>query len=59
MEMSSGRLRVKELTKGSDKLFINSFQNASIYWFYTKEKTHYQKNYLGTEKPIWLYPRQR
>ena len=40
-------LKVKEFTKGSDKLFINSFQNASIYWFYTKEKTHYQKNYLG------------
>ncbi|MDB9927325.1 glycosyltransferase family 39 protein [Flavobacteriaceae bacterium] len=40
-------LKIKELTKGSDKLFINSFQNASIYWFYTKEKTHYQKNYLG------------
>ncbi|MDA9627376.1 glycosyltransferase family 39 protein [Flavobacteriaceae bacterium] len=40
-------LEVKRLTKNSEKLFVNSFQNASIYWFYTKEKSHYQKNYLG------------
>ena len=40
-------LEVKKLTKNSEKLFVNSFQNASIYWFYTKEKSHYQKNYLG------------
>ena len=40
-------LEVKRLTENSEKLFVNSFQNASIYWFYTKEKSHYQKNYLG------------
>ena len=40
-------LEVERLTKNSEKLFVNSFQNASIYWFYTKEKSHYQKNYLG------------
>jgi hypothetical protein len=49
-------LKVKELTKGSDKLFINSFQNASIYWFYTKEKIHYQKNYLGRKNQYGFIP---
>jgi hypothetical protein len=49
-------LKVKELTKGSDKLFINSFQNASIYWFYTKEKTHYKKNYLGRKNQYGFIP---
>ena len=49
-------LKVKEFTKGSDKLFINSFQNASIYWFYTKEKTHYQKNYLGRKNQYGFIP---
>ena len=49
-------LKVKELTKKSDKLFINSFQNASIYWFYTKEKTHYQKNYLGRKNQYGFIP---
>ena len=49
-------LKVKEYTKGSDKLFINSFQNASIYWFYTKEKTHYQKNYLGRKNQYGFIP---
>lgn len=49
-------LKVKELTKGSDKLFINSFQNASIYWFYSKEKTHYQKNYLGRKNQYGFIP---
>ncbi len=49
-------LKIKELTKGSDKLFINSFQNASIYWFYTKEKTHYQKNYLGRKNQYGFIP---
>lgn len=49
-------LKIKELTKGSDKLFINSFQNASIYWFYTKEKIHYQKNYLGRKNQYGFIP---
>lgn len=49
-------LKVKELTKSSDKLFINSFQNASIYWFYTKEKIHYQKNYLGRKNQYGFIP---
>tara|TARA_B100000795_G_scaffold165648_1_gene124604 strand:- start:1426 stop:2640 length:1215 start_codon:yes stop_codon:yes gene_type:complete len=49
-------LKVKELTKNSDKLFINSFQNASIYWFYTKEKTHYQNNYLGRKNQYGFIP---
>ena len=49
-------LKVKEFTKGSDKLFINSFQNASIYWFYTREKTHYQKNYLGRKNQYGFIP---
>ena len=49
-------LKVKKLTENSDKLFINSFQNASIYWFYTKEKVHYQKNYLGRKNQYGFIP---
>ena len=37
-------------------MFINSFQNASIYWFYTKEKVHYQKNYLGRKNQYGYIP---
>ena len=49
-------LKVKKLTKNSEKLFVNSFQNASIYWFYTKEKSHYQKNYLGRKNQYGYIP---
>ena len=49
-------LKVKKLTKNSEKLFVNSFQNASIYWFYTKEKSHYQKNYLGRKNQYGFIP---
>ncbi len=48
--------KVKELTKNTDKLFINSFQNTAIYWFYTKEKSHYQRNYLGRKNQFELFP---
>ncbi|MGB2326734.1 MAG: ArnT family glycosyltransferase [Flavobacteriaceae bacterium] len=49
-------LKVKDLAKNSEKLFINSFQNASIYWFYTKEKVHYEKNYLGRKNQYGYLP---
>ena len=49
-------LKVKDLSKNSEKLFINSFQNASIYWFYTKEKVHYEKNYLGRKNQYGYLP---
>ena len=49
-------LKVKKLTKNSEKLFVNSFQNASIYWFYIKEKSHYQKNYLGRKNQYGFIP---
>ena len=49
-------LEVKRLTRNSEKLFVNSFQNASIYWFYTKEKSHYQKNYLGRKNQYGYIP---
>lgn len=49
-------LKVKDLTENSEKLFINSFQNASIYWFYTKEKVHYEKNYLGRKNQYGFIP---
>ena len=49
-------LEVERLTKNSEKLFVNSFQNASIYWFYTKEKSHYQKNYLGRKNQYGYIP---
>lgn len=47
-------LKMEAQTKGIDKLFINSYQNASIYWFYSKEKPHYQKNYLGRKNQYGL-----
>ncbi|QMU64876.1 MAG: hypothetical protein GKR88_11635 [Flavobacteriaceae bacterium] len=47
-------LEIKEKAKNTDKLFINSYQNASIYWFYTKEKPHYQHNYLGRKNQYGL-----
>tara|TARA_B110000003_G_scaffold276509_1_gene323418 strand:+ start:10048 stop:11742 length:1695 start_codon:yes stop_codon:yes gene_type:complete len=47
---------IQQLTKNSDKLFINRFQEASIYWFYTKEKVHYQKNYLGRKNQFEFIP---
>lgn len=50
---------VKEQTKNSDKLFINSFQNASVYWFYTREKSHYQKNYSGRKNQFDFIPNNR
>jgi hypothetical protein len=46
--------KIEEQTKNTDKLFINSYQNASIYWFYTKEKPHYQRNYLGRKNQYGL-----
>ncbi|MFY0604172.1 MAG: glycosyltransferase family 39 protein [Flavobacteriaceae bacterium] len=45
---------IKYKTKETDKLFINSYQNASIYWFYANEKAHYQKNYLGRKNQYGL-----
>jgi len=47
-------LHIKEKTKNVDKLFINSYQNASIYWFYAQEKPHYQKNFLGRKNQYGL-----
>ncbi|MDT7832061.1 glycosyltransferase family 39 protein [Flavobacteriaceae bacterium S356] len=47
---------IKEQTKNVDKLFINSYQNASIYWFYAQEKPHYQKNFLGRKNQYGLLP---
>ncbi len=45
---------IKKETKNVDKLFINSYQNASIYWFYAQEKPHYQKNFLGRKNQYGL-----
>lgn len=47
-------MHIKEKTKNVDKLFINSYQNASIYWFYAQEKPHYQKNFLGRKNQYGL-----
>ncbi len=33
--------------KGQEKIFINSYQHASAYWYYTKETVYYMKNFLG------------
>lgn len=45
---------IKENTQNIDKLFINSYQNASIYWFYAQEKPHYQRNFLGRKNQYGL-----
>lgn len=45
---------IKKETKNVDKLFINSYQNASIYWFYAQEKPHYQRNFLGRKNQYGL-----
>jgi len=40
-------LELQSKTKGRDKIFINSYQNTSTYWYYAKERAYYMKNYLG------------
>ncbi len=47
-------LEVKEGTKGTDKLFVNGYQKASTYWFYAREKPHYQHSYLGRKNQFGL-----
>jgi len=48
--------KAKELTQNTDRVFINSFQNSAIFWFYTKEKPHYQKNFLGRKNQFKFIP---
>ncbi|CAI8314357.1 MAG: Uncharacterised protein [Flavobacterium sp. SCGC AAA160-P02] len=48
--------KAKNLTKNTDKVFINSFQNTAIYWFYTREKPHYQRNFLGRKNQFEFIP---
>ena len=33
--------------KGQKKIFINSYQHASAYWYYTQEPVYYMKNFSG------------
>tara|TARA_R110000787_G_scaffold209078_1_gene319145 strand:+ start:6643 stop:8340 length:1698 start_codon:yes stop_codon:yes gene_type:complete len=40
-------LELQSNTKGLDKIFINSYQNTAAYWYYTKEKAFYMKNFTG------------
>lgn len=40
-------LELQSKTLGKKKIFVNSFQNISTYWFYTKEKAYYMKNFTG------------
>lgn len=40
-------LKLQSKTIGKEKIFINSFQNLSTYWYYTKEKAYYMKNFTG------------
>ena len=49
-------LKAKKLTQNTDRVFINSFQNTAIFWFYTKEKPHYQKNFLGRKNQFKFIP---
>ena len=38
---------LKDKTQGYKKFFINSYQNVATYWYYTKEKAFYYKNFTG------------
>lgn len=46
-------------TKGQQKIFINSYQNASTYWFYTKEEAYYMKTYLGRNNHFSLLQKEK
>ncbi len=47
-------LELQQKGGNTDKVFINSYQNAATYWFYTKEQPHYLKNYLGRKNHFEL-----
>lgn len=40
-------LELQSKTLGKKKIFLNSFQNISTYWFYTKEKAYYMRSFKG------------
>ena len=43
----SWALELQSKTKDQKKIFINSYQNTATYWYYTKEKAFYMKNFTG------------
>jgi hypothetical protein len=45
---------LKEKTQGQQKVFINSYRHTSAYWFYTREKAYYLKNYSGRNNHFLL-----
>lgn len=40
--------------EGKTKYFINSYQNASSYWFYSKEKPYYYQSFTGRKNHFTL-----
>ena len=45
---------LKEKTQGQQKVFINSYRHTAAYWFYTKERAYYLKNYSGRNNHFLL-----
>ena len=52
-------LELKSATKGQDKIFINSYQNTATYWYYTKEKAYYMKNFTGRNNHFIMLQNQK
>ena len=52
-------LDLQSKTIGKQKIFINSFQNISTYWFYTKEKAYYVKNFFGRKNHFSLLQKNK
>jgi len=45
---------LKEKTEGKQKVFINSYQLAASYWFYSDERSFYLRNYTGRNNHFQL-----
>lgn len=45
---------LKEKTQGIQKVFINSYQHAATYWFYSNERSFYLRNYTGRNNHFQL-----
>ncbi len=47
-------LSLQKKTEGQKKIFVNSYQNTATYWYYTKEKAYYMKNFTGRNNHFTL-----
>lgn len=52
-------LELQSKTKDQKKFFINSYQNTATYWYYTKERPYYMKNFTGRNNHfIWMQSKE-